>query len=127
MDFATLIGLIIGAIVIALAVLSGSDASIFFNMSGLLIVPGGIFAVTLIKFPINQCLSAFLLGMEKAYWDKIEHPLELVTLASELSGIVRKTGMLALENMPIKNSFFQERNPTLCGWKTSGIYSQSIN
>ena len=54
MDIATLLGLIAGIIIIGLAVLTGSDTSIFINLPGILIVLGGAFSATLIKFPIKD-------------------------------------------------------------------------
>jgi chemotaxis protein MotA len=108
MDFATLLGLIVGTIVITLAILGGSDALIFVNVPGLLIVLGGTFAATLIKFPITQCMHAFVLGVQKAFRDQIELPTEIIALANHLSAKVRKHGILSLENEPIKNSFLQK-------------------
>ena len=53
MDFTTLPGLFIGLTVVALAILTGSDFGIFLNLPGILIVMGGTFAATMIKFPMQ--------------------------------------------------------------------------
>ena len=48
MDITTILGLIIGIIVVTLAIMTGSELSIFLNLPGILIVLGGTFAATLI-------------------------------------------------------------------------------
>ena len=63
MDIATLLGLVIGISVVGMAVLTGSELWIFLNVPGFLIVIGGTFAATLIKFPITTVFSAFKLGV----------------------------------------------------------------
>ena len=55
-DFATLGGLVIGITVVLLAILTQSDISIFINVPSILIVAGGTFAATLIKFPLSGVL-----------------------------------------------------------------------
>lgn len=59
MDIATLLGLFIGVTVVTLAIMTGSDLSIFLNLPGFLIVCGGTFAATLIKFPLSGVFIAF--------------------------------------------------------------------
>ena len=105
MDFATLIGLIIGTIIIAMAVLSGSDPSIFVNAPGLLIVLGGTFAATLIKFPLTACAQAFSLAVKTAFWEESDSPESLIAEANSMIDIVRKQNLLALEGHEIKNPF----------------------
>ena len=108
MDIATLLGLIAGIIIIGLAVLTGSDTSIFINLPGILIVLGGSFSATLIKFPIKDCLYAFMLGVKKAFFDGIEKPVEIIKIAKRLAGRVRKESLLALEQEPVKNPFLRK-------------------
>ncbi|MCW9023164.1 MAG: MotA/TolQ/ExbB proton channel family protein [Gammaproteobacteria bacterium] len=108
MDLATLIGLIIGAAVIAMAMLSGSDITIFINVPGLLIVFGGTFAATLIKFPIGDCFRAIGLATKKAFLQEADHPAELIQLANTLTETVRKKNIIALEDVEIENTFFKK-------------------
>ena len=61
-DFATLAGLIIGVSVVTLAIITESDLRIFINIPGLLIVLGGTFAATLIKFPLGGVFIAMPVG-----------------------------------------------------------------
>ena len=72
MDIATLLGLVIGVTVVMLAIMTGSELSIFLNFPGFLIVCGGIFAATLIKFPISGVFVAFFVGIRGAFVNERE-------------------------------------------------------
>lgn len=108
MDFATLIGLVIGTTVIAMAMLSGADASVFINIPGLLIVLGGTIASTLIKFPIGDCFRAISLAIKKAFWQEADRPADLIQLANTLTNTVRKQNLIALENAEVENPLFKK-------------------
>ncbi len=108
MDLATLIGLIVGATIIFFAMLSGTDISMYVNVPGLMIVLGGTFAATLIKFPIVDSYHAFILALNKAFWEEAEKPAELIKTARRLADVARKKSVLALENEEIANEFFQK-------------------
>ena len=97
MDIGTLIGLISGGAVIAVAVLFGSDFWIFLNLPGFLIVIGGTFAATLIKFPIATFATALVDGTKAAFIDRGDDSQELI----------RTAGLLSLENEPIENAFLR--------------------
>ena len=107
MDVTTLLGLIIGIAVVLLAVLSGSDLWIFINMSGLLIVAGGTFAATLIKFPVTSVFVAFKVGIKAAFMHQKESFRDLIDQAVDLAERARKGGLLALEKVDIANDFFR--------------------
>ena len=113
MDLATLLGLIIGIAVVTLAVMSGSDLTIFLNLPGFLIVVGGTFAATLIKFPLSSVFIAFKLGVKTAFINVHESPRGLIDTSIELAGRARKEGMLALEQVEVTNQFFK-RGIRLC-------------
>ena len=107
MDIGTLIGLISGVAVIAVAVLFGSDFWIFLNLPGFLIVIGGTFAATLIKFPIATFATALVDGTKAAFIDRGDDSQELIRTAGALAEKVRKAGLLSLENEPIENAFLR--------------------
>ena len=67
MDIAILLGLVIGVTVVTLAFMTGSELSIFLNLPGFLIVCGGTFAATLIKFPISGVFVAFFVDIRAAF------------------------------------------------------------
>ena len=97
MDILTLVGLLAGVSVVALAILSGSDLGTFINVPGLAIVLFGTFAVTLIKYRLHSVSSAFRLAIQAAFTDRTTNPAQLVVQVRELAGVVRKEGILGLE------------------------------
>ena len=108
MDISTLLGLFFGVGVVAMAVLSGSDLWLFLNLPGFLIVIGGTFAATLIKFPLRDVFVAFKTGSRAAFVLDKENPRELIDIALDLATKVRKGGLLALEEVSLQNDFFQK-------------------
>lgn len=113
MDLATMIGLAIGMTVVTLAVMSGSDLWVFLNLPGFLIVVGGTFAATLIKFPLSNVFVAFKLGLKTAFINVHENPRQLIDTSLELADRARKEGMLALEQVEVSNDFYK-RGLRLC-------------
>ena len=107
-DFATLAGLIIGITVVTLAILTGSDIIIFFNVPGLLIVFGGTFAATLIKFPLTGVFVAMPVGFRAAFSNEKESPRNFIDQAVKLCKRARKSGLLSLDNAKLKNQFFRK-------------------
>jgi len=107
-DKATLVGLLAGVDVIALAVSEGSDFLVFLNLPCALIVFGGVFASTLIKFPISTLGSALWDRIKVAFIARCVDPQQLIRQAGEMATIVRKNGILALDSYPIKNTFLQK-------------------
>lgn len=108
MDIATLLGLISGIAIVLLAILIGSDFWIFLNVPGLLIVVGGTFAATLIKFPLATVFTAFFEGIRAAFGSQHAHPRALVDEALELTRLNRRQGTLALEDADIRDPFMRK-------------------
>lgn len=108
MDIATLLGLIVGIGVVTLAIWTGSDLSIFLNLPGFLIVIGGTFAATVMKFPINNVFVAFAVGVKAAFVERKEDPRQLIDMTLRMIKRARKTGILALERVRIPNPFFRK-------------------
>lgn len=108
MDIATLLGLIIGVTVVTLAIMTGSELTIFLNLPGFLIVVGGTFAATLIKFPISGVFVAFFVGIKAAFVNENETPREIIDLTMRLVKRARKAGLIGLEKIRVGNSFFRK-------------------
>lgn len=106
MDLATLIGLIGALLVIAASVFIGGSAPTFFNAPSVLIVIGGTVMATLIKFPLAHFLSAFKVAM-KAFFHKEDDPITVIAESVELASVARKQGILALEDVEVKNAFLR--------------------
>jgi len=105
MDILTLVGLVAGILIVILAMLANASVLTFLNLPGLAIVLGGTFAVTLIKFRLASLTSAFGLAFRAAFTDRVERPDELIREVANLAHVVRKEGILWLENHETDNAF----------------------
>ena len=107
-DFMSVAGLAIGVTVVTLAIYTGSDLSIFVNIPGLLIVFGGTFAATMIKFPLAGVFVAIPVGLKAAFTNEKERPRDYIVQAIKLSKLARRSGLLSLDKVKINNRFFQK-------------------
>jgi chemotaxis protein MotA len=108
MDILTLVGLLAGVLIVILAMLANASALTFLNLPGLAIVLGGTFAVTLIKFRMASVMSAFRLAISAAFTDRMARPAELIREVGSLAMVVRKEGILGLENHQTDNEFLEK-------------------
>ena len=108
MDILTLVGLLAGTLIVLLAMLANATALTFLNLPGLAIVLGGTFAVTLIKFRMPSVLSAFRLAFRAAFTDRLARPAELIREVGVLARVVRKEGILGLENHDTQDEFLKK-------------------
>ena len=97
MDIATIIGLIGGAVLVLLAIITGGDMLIFVNVPGLLIVVGGTIATCFIKFSLADVINSFSVAM-KAFMVKIEPPDEIMGKMVAIAKVAKERGLMALEN-----------------------------
>jgi len=100
-DLATIIGIIVSATVIAIAILLGGSFAQFIDIPSVLIVFGGGFAATLIRFPLAGVLKAFKTGGKIAFTHSKVEPRELIEKIAEMGDIVRRSGPLGLESVEI--------------------------
>ena len=108
MDILTLVGLVAGVLIVAMAMLANASFLTFLNLPGLAIVLGGTFAVTLIKFRMPSIMSAFRLAFSAAFTDRVARPAALVREVGALALVVRKEGILGLENHDTDNDFLRK-------------------
>jgi chemotaxis protein MotA len=101
MDFATIIGIVAGLGVVVIAIFLGGTISQFIDVPSMLIVIGGGFAATLIRFPISGIAGAMVLGGKVAFTHKKLEPREMIEKVAELADVVRKSGPLGLEGVDI--------------------------
>lgn len=108
MDIATIVGALAGLIVILIAIFLGGDFGTFVNIPSLLIVVGGGFSVTVMRFPITNVVSALAMGAKIAFTHKKVTPKEKIDKLVELAELVRKDGPLALENAEIDDDILKK-------------------
>lgn len=106
MDIATLIGLVSGLAIIAVAIMLGGDIGSFINIPSILIVVGGTIAATLIKFTLPDVMTALKTGLKAAFKSEIQDPATLIDVSVDLAGKARKGGLIALEGVKIENELY---------------------
>ncbi|OIO68446.1 MAG: motility protein A [Zetaproteobacteria bacterium CG12_big_fil_rev_8_21_14_0_65_55_1124] len=97
MDIATLIGLATAIGLVITAIQLGGSLASFVDPISFLIVVGGTIGATLVNYPLREVLGAISVGM-KTFISKLEDPTKMIGQLIELSQIVRKEGILAMEN-----------------------------
>jgi chemotaxis protein MotA len=99
MDIATIIGLLAGFGLIAISIIIGGGMSgfaSFVDAPSVMITVGGSVAAMLISFPMKTVLSTMGV-IKKCFLWKLPESMAVIRQFKELATIVRKDGMLALE------------------------------
>jgi chemotaxis protein MotA len=105
MDITTGIGLAAGAAVVATIMLMGGDIGMFFSDHALIIIFGGSFAATLIRFPLASMLHGLPLGAKFAFTMRRTTQRDLVDEIAGLAEIARKQGPIGLEKVETEDPF----------------------
>ncbi len=107
MDLGTIVGLLLGIILLVGSIMVGGSIGIFFNMPSILIVVGGTIASSFISFSLADVIGAFKVAMN-AFFYKLEPPEEIIKELVTLANIARREGLLKLEKQPVKNPFLKK-------------------
>jgi chemotaxis protein MotA len=105
MDISTGLGLLAGAIVIATMMLMGGDLAMFISDHAIIIIFGGSFAATLIRFPLSSMFHGLPLGARFAFTMRRMTQRELVDELAGFAEIARKSGPVGLEKIEIDDPF----------------------
>jgi len=108
MDIATAVGLVAGAVVIITLILMGGDLRMFYDIHAIIIIFGGSFAATLIRFPLAAMLHGLPLGMRYAFTLRSIGARELVDELAGLAEIARKSGPVGLEKVTPEDPFLSK-------------------
>lgn len=104
LDLASGIGFVLGMGLVIVSIIMGSPLSAFINIPGLSIVVGGTLATVFMAEGMPQVLSAAKVGA-KAFFGGPPNVNETIAKIAELAVVVRKEGLLALENQEINDPF----------------------
>jgi len=106
-DIATIIGILLGFMVITTAIVAGGGWQMFIHIPSMAITIGGMLCATLIHFSLPQFLGIFSI-VKKTIIAKIPSQTELIQKMVNYAAINRRDGALALEQeIPnLDNSFF---------------------
>ena len=105
MDIATSLGLIGGAIVLCTLIMMGGDLRMFADAHAAIIIFGGSFAATLIRFPLSSIFHGLPLGAKFAFTLRRITQRDLVDEIAKLAEIARKQGPLGLEKVKSEDPF----------------------
>lgn len=108
MDIATIAGMVAGIGIVMYAILSGGSLDTFINVPSILIVFGGGFAATIMRFPLANVFSALSLGAKASFTHKSVSPVEMTNEICKLADIIRKEGPLGLEGVDISDPFLKK-------------------
>src|SRR5207248_5504040 len=104
-DIATGLGLLAGAIVLVSLILIGGDLRMFADAHAFIVIFGGAFAATLIRFPLSSMFHGLPLGARFAFTMRRTTQRELVDEIAQLAEIARKHGPIGLEKIEIEDPF----------------------
>src|SRR3954464_996757 len=105
MDIATGAGLVAGVVVIVTLILMGGDFRMFYDVHAIIIIFGGSFAATLIRFPLAAMLHGLPLGFKYAFRMRATGTRELVDELASIAEVARKSGPIGLEKMTPEDPF----------------------
>jgi chemotaxis protein MotA len=107
MDIATIIGVLLGFLVVIGAIVAGGGWQTFIHIPSMALTLGGMLCATLIHFSLPQFLGIFSV-IKKTIISKIPSQSELIQKMVNFAAINRRDGALALEQeIPnLENSFF---------------------
>lgn len=107
MDVATLLGSIIGFVLVIGAIIIGGQTAVFVNIPGLMIVVGGTFAAICVTFPLSDVIHSHMgaLSMFMKKKGKVEDVVNIMVRIAEIS---RREGLLALENIQTENPILKK-------------------
>ena len=105
MDIATGLGLLAGAAVLGTLILLGGDLRMFADLHAFIVIFGGSFAATLIRFPLTSIFHGLPLGAKFAFSLRRMSQRDLVDELAGLAEIARKQGPIGLEKVEIEDLF----------------------
>src|ERR1700730_8961417 len=105
MDISTGLGLLAGAVVVLTMIFMGGDLRMFVSEHAFVIIFGGAFSATLIRFPLSSMLHGLPLGAKFAFTMRRMTQRELVDEIAGFAEIVRKQGPIGLEKVDADDPF----------------------
>jgi chemotaxis protein MotA len=105
MDIATGLGLVAGAAVVCTLIMLGGDFRMFYDMHALIVIFGGSFSATLIRFPLGAIFHGLPLGAKFAFTLRGQSQRDLIEQIAGIAETARKQGPTALERIEIDDPF----------------------
>ncbi|KMY66510.1 hypothetical protein AAU61_15240 [Desulfocarbo indianensis] len=106
MDLGTIIGIVVGLLLVLVSILLKASLLAFFDVSSILIVVGGTISATLVAFPMKSVMGAMKASISIFFQHSIDH-VGTVREILKASDEVRRNGPLALEKFKAGNQFMK--------------------
>jgi chemotaxis protein MotA len=117
------IGLLLSSVLFLLGFALNGNTGLYFNVSGLLIVFGGVLASTLLSFRVEQLLNVARV-IRAAYTTEIKKETEIIEILIDLSIRSRIEGILSLQKKENETSILFLRRGLGC--LVDGFHSSQI-
>ncbi len=104
MDIGTIIGIVVGLILVVVSIMLKGTLLTFFDPASVLIVVGGTFSATFVAFPMSSVMAAMKASVTIFFQHRINH-VETVRTLLQAADAARRDGPLALEKMKSPNPF----------------------
>lgn len=108
MDIATGVGLVMGCAVVALLILMDGNFGMYLDKHAFIVIFGGAFAATLIRYPFSTMMHGIPMGMRFAFQMRALDPRALIEEITKVAEIMRKSGPMALENHKVDDPFLAQ-------------------
>src|SRR5580698_5704159 len=105
MDISTPLGLFSGVVVVSTLILMGGNFGMFASDHAAIIIFGGSFSATLIRFPLISIFHGLPLGAKFAFTMRRITTRDLVDEIAQLAETARKTGPVGLEKVEVDDPF----------------------
>jgi chemotaxis protein MotA len=105
MDIATGLGLFSGVVVVSTLILLGGDFRMFVSDHAMIVIFGGSFSATLIRFPLASIFHGLPLGAKFAFTMRRMTQRDLVDQLAQLADVARRQGPVGLEKIEIEDPF----------------------
>ena len=100
MDIATGLGLVAGVIVLVVLIMMGGDLGMFLDVHAAIVIFGGAFAATLIRFPLSSIGHGLPLGIRFAFTIRRMSQRELVDEIAALAEIAARLDGVPFQPQP---------------------------
>jgi chemotaxis protein MotA len=105
MDISTALGLAAGTIVLLAMILMGGDLHMFVSEHAIIVIFGGAFSATLIRFPLSTIMHGLPIGGRYVFTLRRWTSRQLVDEIARLAEVTRKQGPIGLEKENIEDPF----------------------
>lgn len=96
MDFATIIGLLLGTGLVIGSIFLGGDLKPFFDVPSIMITVGGSIAALLINFPLKTVMGSFKV-VKKCFTARLPETTDVIEQFAGLATVARRDGLIGLE------------------------------